>query len=154
MNHRNTVVAALVVTVALTMSFPPESHGGNSSFNLSIGINVPGAVGVPGPPPLAITAPPPVVVVPGTYVYAAPTVSADMFFYRGYWYRPYDNYWYRARYYGGPWAHVAPAYVPGAVVNVTNYGYRHVARAQYIPYSHVKKNWRKWERQRHWDRYY
>lgn len=147
------LIIASAVGIALTLFVPPESSAGHSSFNLSIGINSPAVVPAPVPPPLVIASPPPVVAIPGTYVYAAPTVSADIFFFNGYWYRPYDGYWYRARYYRGPWGYVAPAYVPGAVVNVTNYGYRHVPRERYIPYGQFKKNWRNWEHKKHWDRH-
>ena len=52
---------------------------------------------VPPPPAYAPVAPPDMALIPGTYVYFVPGVSADIFFYHGYWYRPFGGrcpiYW-------------------------------------------------------------
>jgi hypothetical protein len=123
--------------------FVVESKAGVS---VNVGINV------PPPPVYAIPAPPPVVVIPGTYVYFAPGFDIDIFFYHGYWYRPHGERWYRAVSYNGPWAFIAPQHVPQAFYNLPP-DYRHVPPGhQHIPYGQVKKNWRKWEQDRHWDR--
>jgi len=53
-----------------------------SSAEVNINIDIP----LPG---LVIPAPPALVVIPGTYVYYPPDVQTDIFFYHGYWYRPY-----------------------------------------------------------------
>ena len=60
-----------------------------ATAGVSVNITIP----LPGP---VIPAPPGLIVVPGTYVYYPPEVGVDIFFYRGYWYRPYDGGWYIA----------------------------------------------------------
>lgn len=146
----------LFILSGFDLTTPHNAYGGHSSFNLSIGINGPAvaqAYAVPAPPPYVINTPPPVVVIPGTYVYAVPTADISVFFHGGYWYRPYRNYWYRASYYNGPWRYVAPARVPVTVVNSVHYDYRHAPPHRHIPYGHLKKNWRKWEKEKYWERH-
>ena len=50
-------------------------------------------------------APPNVVVLPGTDIYAVPDVEAEIFFRQGWWWRHWDNRWYRSRYYDRGWAY-------------------------------------------------
>ncbi len=103
-------------------------------------------------PPLIIPAPPPVVVIPGTYAYFAPDVDVELFFYGGFWYRPYGGRWYRSSNYGGPWGFIGPNRVPHVLINLPP-GYRNVPPGhERIPYGQLKKNWRTWERGRHWDK--
>jgi hypothetical protein len=64
---------------------------GFAEVNVNVGISV------PPPPRLVIPAPPPMFVIPRTYVYFAPDVDADVFFYQGYWYRPHQGHWYRSK---------------------------------------------------------
>jgi hypothetical protein len=127
-----------------------------SSLILSAMIFCPVAsnAGLPRPPlpPLVIPAPPPVFLIPGTYAYFAPDVDADLFFYGGFWYRPYGGRWYRAPHYRGPWGFVGMRRVPGVLINLPP-GYRNVPPGhERIPYGHLKRNWKTWERERHWDR--
>jgi len=89
------------------------------SLILSVMILFPAAgnAGLPVPPappmpPLVIPAPPPVFLVPGTYAYFAPDVNVELFFYGGFWYRPYGGGWYRSSHYGGPWGFVVQNRVP------------------------------------------
>jgi hypothetical protein len=112
-----------------------------------------GRAGLPVPPlpPLIVPVPPPVILVPGTYVYVAPDVEVDLLFYHGYWYRPYGGVWYRSSYYGGPWGFIAARSVPRVLINLPP-GYRHAPPGQRIPYGQLKKNWRNWEQERHWDK--
>lgn len=108
-------------------------------------------VGV-APPPLGIAAPPAVVVIPGTYVYLAPDIGFDVFFYHGYWYRPYGGGWFRAKVWRGPWGPVVARRVPRALLSLPpDYhmvppGYRR------IPNSDLMRNWAGWERDHYWDR--
>jgi len=115
-----------------------------TNAEVSVTVNVP-------LPPLVIPAPPGLVVIPGTYVYYPPDVAVDIFFYHGYWYRPYRGHWYRSRGYNGPWGSIAINRVPRAVYGVPP-GFRHGPMYEHVPYGQVKKNWRAWERDRHWDR--
>jgi len=99
-------------------------------------------------PPLILPAPPPVVVIPGTYVYVVPDIDDDLVFFHDFWYRPYKGKWYRATYYNGPWVIIHS--VPPAILGLPP-GFRHVSPGhERIPYGHMKKNWRKWEEEKHW----
>ncbi|OPY65766.1 MAG: hypothetical protein A4E57_03054 [Syntrophorhabdaceae bacterium PtaU1.Bin034] len=112
-----------------------------------------GTTNVPSPPPYAVSAPPAVVPVPGTYVYFIPYIGVDVFFYRGYWYRPYRNNWYRSSSYNGPWAYMPPVQVPRSLTTLPD-GYRRVpSGSRSIPHNELQKNWERWEHERHWDRH-
>ncbi len=113
-----------------------------SRAEVNVNINIP----LPG---LVIPAAPSLVVVPGTYVYYPPDVDADIFFYHGYWYRPFRGGWYVANDYNGPWR--VSRRIPLAVRNVPP-GHRHLPpEYEPMPYGQVKKNWRTWEDERHWE---
>jgi len=104
---------------------------------------------LPPLPPLFVPGPPPMVPVPGVNVYIAPDVDADLLFYHGYWYRPYEGRWYRSARYDGPWGYVPGKRVPGALRSLPP-GYRGRAVGQErIPHGQLKKNWRAWERDGH-----
>ncbi len=119
---------------------PSQSYAG---VNVSVGINIPA---------FTFAAPPSLVVIPGTYAYFAPDAGVDIVFYGGYWYRPYEDHWYRARGYNGPWAYIAPSRVPGVLINLPP-DYRHAyAGHPRMAYRDVNKNWRRWEKDRYWDR--
>ena len=76
----------------------------HAAVSVSIGINVPVY--------------PQMVVVPGYPVYYAPALGSNFFFYDGmYWVLEGDS-WYMSSWYNGPWAIVAPAYVPYYVLRV------------------------------------
>lgn len=117
----------------------PSSYAGVS---IGIGINL---------PVYRFAAPPDMVLIPGTYAYTAPDAGVDIIFYQGYWYRPFEGRWYRARAYNGPWGYIQRHRVPGFFFGLpADYRYN---RAGYerIPYGHLRKNWRAWERDRYWD---
>ncbi len=131
--------AASAILLATGLFTPAKSIG-----EVNVNINIP----LPG---LVIPAPPALVVVPGTYVYYPPDVDVDIFFYHGYWYRPYRGGWYTANGYNGPWRSVGPRGVPRALVSVPP-TFRHMPPGhERMPYGQVKKNWRTWENERHWD---
>ena len=107
---------------------------------------------LPPLPPLVIPAPPPVFLIPGTYAYFAPDVDADLFFYSGYWYRPHGGDWYRSSRYDGPWGFIALNRIPGVLINLPP-GYRNMPPGHLrIPYGQLRKNWKTWERHKHWDK--
>ncbi len=62
-------------------------------------------VSVPLPPPVMFPAPPQLVVIPETDVYAVPDVDVDVFFYGGWWWRPWEGRWYRSQRYDSGWGH-------------------------------------------------
>ncbi|MHB8883064.1 MAG: hypothetical protein ACYC69_16335 [Thermodesulfovibrionales bacterium] len=104
-------------------------------------------------PSIVFDAPPSVAVIPGTYVYFAPDLDADILFYQGRWYRPYSGRWYWARSYKGPWRHIRHNRVPGALLRLPG-DYRRGVIHDRIEYNHLHRNWRSWERDRHWHRHY
>jgi hypothetical protein len=120
------------------------------SRNCSAGIDVNIGISVPLPS-FVFPAPPVLVVVPQTYVYAVPEVSIDIFFFRNYWYRPHKGNWYRSNLYDGPWEHIGTGKVPVELLRMPDY--RNIPPGhQRIPYGQVKKNWKDWEKGKHWDK--
>jgi hypothetical protein len=106
------------------------------------------------PPPVPwvnIPAPPFVVVIPGAYVYFAPDIAVDLLFYHGYWYRPFEGRWYRGPHYNGPWVNIPPRRVPPPLLNLPRDYRRLPTGHQRIPHEQLQKNWRTWEREKHWD---
>jgi hypothetical protein len=141
MNKRKTILL-VVGALFLIIAFSPGR--GDAGVHVSVGINL---------PVFRFAAPPALVVLPGTYAYFVPDAGVEIFFYHDYWYRPYEGRWYRATNYNGPWAHVVPGRVPGFFLNLPP-NYRHVPPGhERIPYGQFRKNWRRWERERYWDRH-
>ncbi len=111
--------------------------------DIDIGINL---------PLFRFSAPPELVVIPGTYVYYVPGAEVDVLFYHGYWYRPYEGRWFRASSYNGPWRYIRERQVPGEVIGLPP-DYRNIPPGhRRIPYRDFNRNWRRWERDRYWDR--
>ncbi len=81
-----------------------------SLAGISVNINL-------GPPPVVVSAPPEIVLMPSG-IYYVPGSSYDVFFYRGYWWAPRGNQWYRTRDYNGQWGLVQNRYVPGYLFRV------------------------------------
>lgn len=126
------------------------SMGYSNTALAEVKVNV--GIKVPPPPPFMIPAPPPVVVIPKTYVYAVPDIEVDILFYHGYWYRPHQGHWYRARSYNGPWVYLTPRSVPRPLIELPPDYHRVPHGYRRIPHGELKKNWSGWEHQRHWDR--
>jgi len=61
---------------------------------------------------------PPLAAVPENPVMYAPTVNGNFFFYQGGYYVFRKGAWYMAPRHDGPWAVVAPEYVPGPLLAV------------------------------------
>ena len=134
--------------LALVCAFPLPSK---AEVHVGIGIGLPPAIVFGGPPEL--------VVLPGSNIYVPPDVEADIFFYNGWWWRPWEGRWYRSRSYDSGWYHYrhAPPF------------YRHVPRDwrrdyrehrwqgrqwnfERVHHRQVEKNWRGWKKSRHWER--
>lgn len=84
-----------------------------SAVDVHVGINLP-----------PLPAPPRLVVVPSSPVTYAPSVSANYFQYGGQYYVFNNGGWYVSRRYNGPWAVIAPEYVPRPVLSVPVRYYR------------------------------
>jgi len=126
-------------------SGPPP---GGAEYGMPPGPPPAGAEYAP-PPAYAFPAPPEVVPVPGTYAYMVPGINVDIFFYQGYWYRPFRGRWFMATAYNGPW--VFTRAVPPVLLRLPP-GYRRLAlRYRPIPHAELMRSWRGWERERHWE---
>ncbi|MBW7957291.1 MAG: hypothetical protein H3C68_05290 [Deltaproteobacteria bacterium] len=116
---------------------------GASRADVNVSINLPA---------IALKPPQAVVVIPGTYVYFAPGLDIAVFFHQGYWWRPHNKRWYRAAELGDAWVLIESRKVPGALLKIPP-GYRDTPPGlERIPYGHAKKNWKRWEKERRWDR--
>jgi hypothetical protein len=117
------------------------------------GVNVGISIGVPEP--LVFEEPPDVVVVPSgsAYVYMVPD-SPGLYFYNNFWYRFYEDHWYRSRIYNGSWVYLDTRRVPRFILDVPPDYYNSLAPGYYrIHYGDLHRNWRTWDRGRHWNRY-
>ncbi len=130
----------LVIGTMLLLLF---GFSGQSMARIHVGVSI------PLPPVFVFSAPPELVVIPGTYVYYCPDVDVDVFFFGGYWYRPYGGYWYRSVSYDGPWVYIESA--PSVLLSLPP-NFRVIARGErHIPYAELHTNWRAWERDRYWE---
>ena len=110
----------IVLAAAAVMLVPVPAMAG---VNVSIGIGL--------PPPI-VAAPPDVVVLPGPPgVYVAPDLGVDLYFWNGWWWRPWEGRWYRSHHYDRDWRY-----------------YRHgVPRF----YNRVEPGWRGYYREHRWN---
>ena len=95
--------SCLLVVGALLLVLIGSASQSEARVNVNIGVNLPA---------VRFAAPPDVVVIPGTNVYMVPDIDADILFYQGYWWRPYEGRWYRSRDYKGGWRYIAPRGFP------------------------------------------
>ncbi len=116
-------------------------------------------VAVPLPPPIPFAAPPEVIVLPETEVYVVPSVTEEIFFYSGYWWRPWHGRWYRSLRYDGGWVVIGgvPGWYRGIPYDWRD-NYRHHLWGghpwNYHPISHadLHRNWRTWHNTGHWNK--
>jgi hypothetical protein len=137
-------IVLLVVALVFVLSMPLVAAAGD--VNISIGITA---------PPLVFGGPPDVVVVPSgqSYIYMVPDMIG-IYFYNGYWYRFYENHWFRATIYSGPWAYIYTSRVPRVILNVPLDYFRHLPPGYHrIHYGDLHRNWRTWDNNRYWHRY-
>jgi hypothetical protein len=116
-------------------------------------------VSIPLPPPIVFAAPPEVIVIPETYVYVVPEVQEEIFFYNGWWWRPWGGRWYRSRHYSSGWVYYQS--VPSFYARIPS-GWRndyrdhrwggHQWNYQRIPHQQLQQNWSSWEKSRHWEK--
>jgi hypothetical protein len=110
-------------------------------------------------PPIVFAAPPALIVLPGTYIYVVPDYDEDIFFYGGWWWRPWRGHWYRSRHYNSGWGYYqsVPSFY-GWIPSSWRNDYRdhrwkgHQWNYQPIPHQQVQKNWRGWKNNRHWEK--
>ena len=134
----------LLVVVPLLFGLTTGAGKSEAEVNVSVGINLPF---------IRFAGPPQVTVIPGTYVYMVPDIEADILFFEGYWWRPHQGQWYRAKNYSGSWRHVPSRNIPhGLRALPQDYRHRLSPRYERIPQHEVKRNWKKWQKEKRWDR--
>jgi len=110
-------------------------------------------------PPIVFPGPPHLVVIPETNVYVAPDVNDDIYFYGGWWWRPWEGQWYRSRHHDSGWSHYqgTPSFhrsIPSSWRNDyrENRWKGHQWNHQRVPHEQVQKNWQGWEKNKHWEK--
>jgi hypothetical protein len=132
----------LIILVIIGLFYTSEALSGNVDVNIGIGIGVP-------PPNIVIASPPSVFLIPDSYVYFAPEVGAQLFFYSGYWYILQDGYWFRSSHYRGPWNYLSPSRLPVVFLHLPPDYYRIPLGHKLIPYGQLNKHWKEWEKPQH-----
>ena len=150
MNEKGYKMRVLLQTILLTLLF-------GSPLPAVEAVDV--HVSIPLPPLIVFPAPPAVVVIPETYVYAVADVDVEIFFFEGWWWRPWEGRWYRSHHYDSGWQHYRR--VPAFYKRIPR-GWRNDYREQRwkgkewrherIPHEQVQQNWRSWEKGRHWEK--
>lgn len=136
------------ILLALGLAFPQLSMA-----RVNVGISI-------ALPPLVVFAEPPqLVVLPETNVYVVPDLEMDIFFYNGWWWRSWEDRWYRSRNYNSGWGHYrkVPSFYrqvpPGWRDDYREKRWKgHQWDNERIPHQQVKRNWRNWEKSRHWEK--
>jgi hypothetical protein len=110
------------------------------------------------PPLIEFSGPPEMVVLPETDVYVVPDVAQDIFFYNGFWWRPWEGRWYRSQYYNSGWGYYqgVPSFYGGIPSGWRNEYRNHSWKGhrwnyQGIPHQQVQQNWRGWQQSKHWE---
>ena len=136
------------ILLALLLVFPiPTTARADVGISISL------------PPLILFAGPPEMVVIPETNVYFVPDVDVEIFFYNGWWWRPWNERWYRSRNYSSGWGYYrnVPSFYRGIPPSWRN-DYRnhrwqgHQWNYQRIPQQQVQRNWRTWEKSRHWEK--
>jgi hypothetical protein len=110
-------------------------------------------------PPIVFAAPPELIVIPDTYVYVAPDVDGDLFFWNGWWWRLWEGRWYRSHYYNRGWGryNTVPSFYfdvdPGwrGYYRDRNW-YGHRWDYERIPNQRLQRSWKSWQNTRHWEK--
>ncbi len=115
-------------------------------------------VSVPLPPPIVFAAPPEVIVLPELEVYVVPSIPQQIYFYNGYWWRPWNGRWYRSLHYNRGWAyHSGVPFWYDKVPFTWRENYRtrlwggHPWNYHHINYNDLQRNWRTWHNTHHWN---
>jgi len=112
------------------------------------------------PPPIEFAAPPDVIVLPDApSVYVVPGVDVDLFFWNGWWWRPWQGGWYRSRYYNRGWGYynTVPSFYYDVDPGWRGYyrdrnWYGHPWHYEPIHHQQLHQNWQRWHNDRHWER--
>lgn len=128
---------AIVTALCISACLPPAS--------VDVGISV------PLPPPILFSGPPEMVVLPDTDVYVAPDYNQDVYFYGGWWWRPWGGRWYRSLNYDSGWEFYngVPGWYGGVYPHWRDNYRNHMWGGQRwdyhpVPYGDVRTNWKTW----------
>jgi hypothetical protein len=146
-NGKRLLIAAALVAASTNLA---AGRADAQGIHVDIGIPLPS---------ISFHAAPQLVALPGTYAYVVPEYEAEIFFYDGFWWRPYQGRWYRSSYYDRGWEIYGS--VPVFYSSIprdwrTRYRNRDWDGRRWdyerVSYDDVKRNWSTWKRDRHWDR--
>jgi hypothetical protein len=125
----------------------------------------PGASGTPEataplPPPIVFNAPPDMIAIPDTNgVYVAPDIGVDLFFWNGWWWRPWEGRWYRSHYYDRDWGYYdgVPSFYSDVHPGWRQYyrdhdWYGHQWDYERIPNERLQQNWKSWHANQYWEK--
>ncbi len=139
------VMLTVVMALSIAACLPPAS--------VDVGVSV------PLPPPIVFSGPPEMVVLPETEVYVAPAYDQDIYFYGGWWWRPWGGRWYRSLYYDSGWAFYngVPGWYGGVYPHWRDNYRNHTwggNRWDYhpLPYRDVRTNWKTWHDTGHYQK--
>jgi len=138
--------------ILLLVMVAVSPHSLRAEVNISIGFGL--------PEPVYFERPPEVIVLPDTQnVYVVPESEFDLFFWNGYWWRPWEGRWYRSRYYNRGWGYynTVPSFYydidPGwrGYYRDRNW-YGHPWHYERITYQRLQGNWKHWHANQYWQR--
>ncbi|MDP4126719.1 MAG: hypothetical protein Q8912_07240 [Bacillota bacterium] len=116
-------------------------------------------ISIPLPPVIAFEGPPAVVPLPDTSgVYVVPGITVDLFFWNGFWWRPWEGRWYRSPYYDRDWVYYGgiPTFYFSVDPYWRTYYHNHswhgyIWNYRPIPHGELERNWKGWQRNRYWE---
>lgn len=137
----------LLLTLAVILPQPLRAE-----VNINIGFGL--------PEPVYFERPPEVIVLPDTRnVYVVPESEYELFFWNGWWWRPWQGRWYRSRSYNRGWAYYnnIPSFYYDVDPDWRDY-YRarnwsgHRWNYERIPHQRLQSNWKQWHDNQYWQR--
>ena len=139
-------LGTLVLALVIAVPFPTRA---GVDVNVSIAL-----------PPIVFAAPPDVIVIPDSGdVYVVPDIDAELFFWDGWWWRPWEGRWYRSHYYNRGWGYYSnvPSFYfdidPGWRGYYRDHNWNgHRWNYERISHQRLHQNWKGWKNDRHWER--
>ena len=144
---KKVLFATMLLVLVIVVPIPTMAQVG---ISVSIGL----------PPPIAFAEPPAVIVIPDAPdVYVVPGIDVDLFFWNGWWWRPWQGGWYRSRYYNRGWGYYSnvPSFYYDVDPGWRGYyrdrnWYGHPWHYERIDHQRLQRNWQTWHNNRHWER--
>jgi len=112
------------------------------------------------PPLIVFSSPPEMVILPDTEVYVVPDTEEEIFFFDGFWWRPWQGHWYRSQYYDRGWGYYSsePSFYRGVPQGWRHDYQNHQWRGQAwqperMHHDQVEKNWNTWKKDKYWEKH-